>query len=268
MLRCFSTLGCPELSLDDALALAARHNLDAIELRALGGLTDLPAYFRAQFGSPAVLGKRLRGERVRIVALGTSWHLAGGTTTERDEFLEYLPWAEAAGIPWLRVFDGNSPGDDGGTFSGAAESVRWWREIRRKRGVRADIMIETHDSLFTGAAIMRFLAAAPDTAILWDTHHTWKKGGEDPLKTWRKIRMSVVHVHLKDSTNVPSAKHPWTYVLPGEGGFPIGPVIAALKADKFGGAVSLEWEKLWHPYLPSLEEALRAAAKRGWMGEG
>jgi sugar phosphate isomerase/epimerase len=82
--------------------------------------------------------------------------------------------------------------------------------------------------------------------------------------TWPAIRDLVVHVHVKDSIAVPSAKHPWTYVLPGAGRFPIAPLLEALRADEFAGSVSLEWERMWHPYLPSLDEALTAATKNRW----
>ena len=78
------------------------------------------------------------------------------------------------------------------------------------------------------------------------------------------IRPAVVHVHVKDSISVPSAKHPFTYVLPGDGDFPIRPLLTALEADRFAGPVSLEWEKVWHPYLPPLEHALWTAGERGW----
>lgn len=125
-------------------------------------------------------------------------------------------------------------------------------------------MVETHDSLFTAAAIRRFLAAAPGTGILWDSHHTWKKGGEDPVLTWRAIRESVVHVHVKDSVSAPSARHPFTYVRPGEGEFPMAPLVAALRMDGFAGPVSLEWELMWHPYLAPLDEALASARARAW----
>jgi sugar phosphate isomerase/epimerase len=84
------------------------------------------------------------------------------------------------------------------------------------------------------------------------------------VATWRAIRASVVHVHVKDSISVLSAKHPFTYVLSGAGEFPMAPLVAALRADKFTGPVSLEWEKLWHPYLASLAEALCAAAESRW----
>jgi sugar phosphate isomerase/epimerase len=264
LVRCFSTLGCPDLSLEESLALAAKHGIDAVELRALGGTLELPAYLQARYGSPEALARQVKAQRIRIASLDTSWHLAGGTAEERDAFLAFLPWAEALDVPWLRVFDGKVPLEQPAAFAEAADSVRWWRALRRERGVRADVMVETHDSLFTADAIQRFRDAARGTAILWDSHHTWKKGGEDPVVTWRAIRDSVAHVHVKDSIPVASERHPFTYVLPGDGGFPIAALLAALRADGFKGAVSLEWEKMWHPYLPPLDTALATAAARGW----
>ena len=125
-------------------------------------------------------------------------------------------------------------------------------------------MVETHDSLVNEAANRRFAVAGPGCAVLWDSHHTWLRGGEDPLVTWSAIRDLVVHVHVKDSIDMPSAKHSWTYVLPGAGHFPIAPLLAALGADAFAGPVSLEWERWWHPYLPTLEVALTEATQNRW----
>ncbi len=165
-------------------------------------------------------------------------------------------------MKWLRVFDGGKP--NVADFSAAQATMRWWKELRTERGWKADVMVETHDSLFTAEKIAGFLAALPRAAILWDAHHTWRKGGEDPAITWAAIRRNVVHVHVKDSVDVPSARHPFTYVLPGDGGFPIARMLTALRADGYAGLVSLEWEKMWHPYLPPLDEALTVAQSRGW----
>ncbi len=263
MLRCLSTLGCPEATLDAALALAARHQIGAVELRTLAGTVELADYFAREFGSPIRLAEKLRGAPVQIVALNASLHLVGATDAERAQLLALAPWAEALDVRWLRVFDGGSRAD-AAEFADAAATLSWWRELRAERGWQVDLMVETHDSLITAATVQRFLAALPGTAILWDAHHTWRKGGEDPVATWRAIRASVVHVHVKDSIAVPSARHPFTYVQPGDGGFPMAPLLATLRADEFTGPVSLEWEKMWHPYLPPLDEALRVAAVRGW----
>lgn len=265
LLRCLNTLGCAEFSLEEACALAAKHGLGGVEVRALGGTLDLAAYLRGQYGTPEELAEKLRaaGGSVRVVAFNTSMKLVGGSATERDQLIDIVPWAEALGVRWLRVFDGGKTADEG-ELAQAVETLRWWREERAVHGWSADWMIETHDSLFTAAAIGRLRAAVPEVAILWDSHHTWKKGGEDPLVTWAAIRAGVVHVHVKDSVSVPSARHPFTYVLPGAGEFPMAPLVAALREAKFAGPVSLEWERQWHPYLEPLDVALTTAAGREW----
>lgn len=263
LLRCFSTLGCPELSLEATLDLARRFDIPAVEVRALGGSLDLPSYLTATYGTPAELARRLKGSSVCVVAFDTSLKLVGGTAAERAQVLALVPWAEAAGVRWLRVFDGGKTAD-GAELAEAGETLRWWRSLRSGTGWSVDLMVETHETLLTAAAIGRFAAALPGAAILWDAHHTWRRGGEDPVTTWRAIHAAVVHIHVKDSIAVPSARHPFTYVLPGASDFPIGPLLAALRLDHFAGPVSLEWEKVWHPYLGSLEEALTAAAARNW----
>jgi sugar phosphate isomerase/epimerase len=261
--RCFSTLGCPEASLAEVAALAARHGIAHVEVRALGGSMKLPEYLAATYGTPGRLAEILRGGPVRVAAFDTSLRLVGSTAADRRELAELAPWAEALGVRWLRVFDGGTTANSQ-EMAEAGETLRAWRSLRAECGWQVDVMVETHDALFTADAIGRFRAAQPETAILWDAHHTWRKGGEDPVVTWRAIREAVVHVHVKDSIGVPSARHPYTYVLPGDGQFPIGRMLSALQADNYGGLVCLEWERVWHPYLPPLEAALTAAAARGW----
>jgi sugar phosphate isomerase/epimerase len=263
MLRACSSLGCPDFTLDQVLALAAKHRLGGVELRALGGTVELPAYFIQHFGTPATLAERVQASGVRVVAFDASLHLVGAKPGEREQLVAFGRWAEALGVRWIRVFDGGSQAD-AAEIAEAVRTIRWWEDLRREREWQVNIMVETHDSLFTAGAIQRLIEAAPGTAILWDAHHTWRKGGEEPLETWRVIRPHVVHVHVKDSIGEPSAKHPFTYVLPGAGEFPIAPLLATLRAAQFTGPVSLEWEKLWHPYLGSLDEALTAASARGW----
>lgn len=260
--RVISTLGCPQAGLDEALALAEANGLDGIELRALHGSLDLPAVLAAKFGSPAALARHLGSRAGRVVAFDASLRLIGGTAEDRAEFQRLLPWAEALGVRWLRVFDGGSPAEPTAVAQ-AAEAVGWWRQVRGARGWAADVMVETHDSLLTAEAINRFLAAAPETAILWDAHHTWRQGREDPAATWRAIAPAAVHIHVKDSVDRPGPRHPFTYALPGTGQFPMAPILSELRAG-FSGALCLEWERYWDPALPDLGEALRSAADRKW----
>ena len=261
--KAFSTLGCHELTLAETLGLAERHGIAAVELRSLGGTTDLPAFLKRAYGSPAALAGQLRGSRVRILALDTSLGLVAPSAAAREAFLAFVPWAEALGVPWLRAFDaGKTPAGDG--LVDAAATMRWWREQRQRHGWRTEVMVETHDILLTADAVLRFCELVPGAAILWDAHNTWRKGSADPVAMWQAINPHVVHVHVKDSVSRPSDGFPYTFVLPGAGEFPMPQLLEALRADNYAGAVSLEWERQWHPALPPLEEALRAAAKRKW----
>lgn len=258
--RAFSTLGCPTATLDEALATAARHHLDAVELRTLEGTTDLPALFARRFGAPAALAAHVARSPVRVASLDTSFRLADPKPGDWEALLAFLPWAEALGVRWLRVFDGGRPD---AAHDAPLQSLARWRAHRAAARCACDLMVETHDSLFTAAAINDFAAQAGGAAILWDTHHTWKKGGEDPVATWRAIQAHVVHVHVKDSISRPSERHPFIYVPPGDGEFPMTPLRDAL-AREYTGVVSLEWEKQWHPYLAPVETALATAHQRAW----
>lgn len=253
-------MGCPELSLDEVAALARQHGLDGIELRGLAGTIDLAEHFASAYGTPAALNARK--PTMPITAFCTSLKAVGSTAAEREVFLKLIPWADALGVPWLRVFDGGTDGNQA-EIAEAAATVQWWRGLRARHGWRADIMIETHDSLLTGAKVRRFLEHSPGTRIRWDSHHTWKKGGEDPVATWLAIKEAVVSIDVKDSIARPSARHPYTYVLPGEGEFPMAPLRQVLQ-EEYNGPVSLEWEKLWHPSLLPLDEALAAADRNRW----
>jgi len=260
----FSSLGCPELSLEAVLDLAEERGIGAVELRALSGTTDLPRLFESKYGSPKELGSRVRGRKAAVVALGTSLRLMDCQEAEQRTLLDYAPWAEALGARRLRVFDGGSTMDSN-ELRQAAEVLNWWQSIRARAGWSVDLMVETHDSLVTTAAISRFIDAVPRAAILWDSHHTWKKGSEDPVSTWRRIHDRVCHIHVKDSGPLSSDGLPYTYVVPGTGQFPFPELAHELRASGFSGTVCLEWERLWHPDLPPLPEALDSARRHGWI---
>ena len=262
---CFSTLGCPELDLDGVIVLAKKFGFNQVELRALEGTVDLPAYFAAKYGSPAALATRLAGTGIRVASLDTSWKLIGAPAGACDAFLEYLEWAEALGGVPLRVFDGGTKADSA-SITEARDSIAWWEDRRICGNWKSSILVETHDAIVSTAAVRELFADAPaSVGLLWDAHHTWKKGGEDPLVTWRDVKTWVRHIHVKDSIGEPSARHAFTYVSLGEGEFPLRPLLDTLSADGFRGVVSLEWERMWHPYLPSLEMAFQGARENGLL---
>jgi sugar phosphate isomerase/epimerase len=254
--RAISTLGCGTLTLDEAATLARRHGLDGLELRALGGRLDLPGWFEEQFTVPATLASPTARDGLRVVALDSSFKLVGSAEEDRIDLLRFVPWAEALGVKHLRVFDGGRNRYDAVETAEALATLAWWRQLRAEHHWTVDLMVETHDSLLTSGQIVRLADAAGGVPLLWDAHHTWHTGAENPVETWEAIRRQVVHVHVKDSL----AGH---YVLPGDGQFPMAALRPRLAAE-FSGVVSLEWERWWHPGLPPLEAALATAARRSW----
>lgn len=261
--RAFSSLGCVDYSLPDILRLAARHRLDAVELRGLDGSLDVADALARALGSPDRATSRPAGD-VSICALDTSLRLSDHVPADREELIRLAPWADALGAPRLRVFDGARALEPDG-LALTLDTLAWWRSVRHARSWKVDLMVETHSSLLRTPDILGFLAKAPsETRLLWDSHHTWRIGGEPPAETWSALRSRVAHIHVKDSVATPGEKHDYRHVLCGEGEFPMRDLREALASDSYGGIVSLEWERRWHPEMPPLEQALSSADSRSW----
>jgi sugar phosphate isomerase/epimerase len=264
----FSTLGCPELSLPEVCALAAEFAMPNLELRALCGRVDLPTCAEEMGWRPEVARELITRNSCRLAVAGSSFKLVGNNDAMRADFLKYCDWADSWGAPYVRVFGGGTWGQGltDADFEQAAETVRWWRKERAARGWQTDVLLETHDA-FSAAApcaeLMRLLDVP--VGVIWDSHHTWRLGGESPSDSWSCLSAWVRHVHLKDSIDKPSARHPFTYVLPGDGQAPLAAIVSLLCAQQFAGSVSLEWEKLWHPYLPPLRTALVQLQAQPWF---
>ncbi|MFW5845244.1 MAG: sugar phosphate isomerase/epimerase family protein, partial [Planctomycetota bacterium] len=219
----FSTLGCGDRDAAAVLELTRRSGLDRVEVRMLEGRVDLPQLLAERYGDPAGLRAACERAGVDICALDSSFRLASGDAAAREELLAFVPWAEALGVPYLRVFDGGARGDPlhHEDLAIMLENIAWWRAQRAAAGWRVDLMMETHDACLSAAAITA-LQARLDQAlpILWDSHHPWYKSGEDLATTWAAVRDAVVHVHIKDSVSDPASERGFRYVDPGQGRFP------------------------------------------------
>lgn len=264
----FSTLGCPELTLKEACDLAESYGSLSLEARTLEGTADLPTLFKDQFGTPEKLAAFMDQQSVSIDFLDSSLKLIGNDEASRAEFLEFIPWAEALGVCWLRVFDGGKvvEGLTNEEIDHALDTLDWWAKTKESSDWKADMAIETHDALVYGNARSQLLEQATGTIhFIWDSHHTWKKSEDSLEDSWEQLKSLAVNVHVKDSVSKPSARHPFTYVQLGEGEFPLDETLEMIDLDNYTGNVSIEWERQWHPYLPPLETALDKARALNWF---
>src|SRR5204863_235291 len=96
---------------------------------------------------------------------------------------------------------------------------------------------------------------SPAVQLLWDAHHTFVAGKEQPEDTVRQLGRYIRHTHLKDS--VPAATAGGRrYVLTGTGEVPVRRQIEALVKIGYRGYYSFEWEKRWAPDSAEPEVAI------------
>jgi len=260
----FSTLGCAERDLESIAALAVDFGVADLELRALEDRMDLPVYLSERFGRPEVAARWLRDRGMRVPVLDTSLKLDKATPEARETLLTFVPWAEAMGTPFLRVFDGGKFGEVYAeeTMAAAVEFITWWRARRKEAGWQVDLAVETHDSLCASQHCLTLQKALPTPVpLIWDTWHIWFKNQEPLEETWERIRPYVVHIHFKDGVREPILQYPYRYEVPGTGVFPLITLERILREDAYEGVVCLEWERKWHPYLAPIEEALTGSRR-------
>ena len=263
-----STLGCPELRFPQVCNLLSEFGLRELEMRAVDGRTDLPQWAVDAGWPPYRVNALLAKHDIQFRVADSSFKLVGNDEKSRAEFLVFCQWAESWDAQYVRVFGGGTWGQTltEADYDQAAQAVGWWQQERRKRGWRVELLLETHDAFSASGPCRELLARLREPiGLVWDSHHTWRLGGESPRESWAQLSQWIRHVHVKDSIAKPSARHPYTYVLPGEGEMPLGQVVEILSEHRFPGTVSLEWELLWHPYLPPLRDALVRLQAQPWF---
>jgi len=251
----YSSLGAPQLGLVELRHLALRHALDFVELRTVGGTIDLPAMADQGALHAAASGR----PPIRLVASNLQLLQCGGEGLA--SFLRYAAVADRCGAPFIRVFSGGEVGQqlEGEDFTKVATAIGQCRRELAAQSLHCEMLLETHFS-FSSAKFCRALNERLDAPIhiLWDCHHTWRRGGESPAEAWDLLGPWVRHIHYKDSVMAAGSPADGTYVIPGTGEFPTSELVSVLRRGGYEGGLSLEWEKLWHPELPEISAALEA----------
>lgn len=267
----YSTLACPDWTLEQAAAAAVASGYTALELRLLDGAI-IPADLAAD-GRRRVRAT-LRAHGLGLVGVGASTRFALSDPAERAaniaELRRYLQLAHDLEAPMVRTFGGVAPAGVSSDQAAAwvATSLAELSEEAATLGVQ--IGLETHDSFSRGAAVAEVLdqVPSPSVGVIWDVLHPLRYG--EPLATtWATLSPRLLHVHIKDGRPNPDAAQPedWALTLLGEGVVPGPEIVALLRDGGYRGSLSVEWEKKWHPYLAEPEVALpqHAAVLRDWM---
>lgn len=249
----FTTLACPNWSLEQIIEAAQRNGYDGLEFRLLNGEV-LPA------NMDKTTRNRVRSQcteaGLKIICVDTSVHLATPDPSERAaqirEGIAFLEIADDWDAPYIRVF-GGPPAD-----ISQEEAIRASIEcltplVKRGQELGVTVLLETHDAFSSSSAVMEILNQVPGAGALWDMLHPYRVG-EQPTETATRLGDRCCHVHVKDGRKAIGEK--WELTLLGEGDVPVPEILSTLHSEHYDGWLSVEWEKKWHPEIADPEVAI------------
>src|SRR5213592_2434802 len=254
----FSTLGCPAWTWPQILDFAAAHGYASFELRGLLATMDLSQAPEFAPGHLEEAKRQLTGHGLSVSDLGASDQLHEMDPAKRAaqlaESRRFIDLAQALGAPYVRVFGNNYVKDvpRADMLAHIARGLRELGDYARPKGVT--VLIESHGDFTDSPSLLELLrqADSPAVQLLWDAHHTFVSGKEQPEDTVRQLGRYIRHTHLKDSVPAGNDRR---YVLTGTGQVPVKRQIEALVKIGYRGYFSFEWEKRWHPEIEAPELA-------------
>jgi sugar phosphate isomerase/epimerase len=255
----FSTLGCPDWTLQQIVDFAAQNNYQGIEVR--GILRELDLTKRPEFSKQNIAStlRLLEDKKLKFVNLGSSATLHFAESTERkknlDEGKRFIDLAHELKCPFIRVFPNNFPKEQekNATMDLMVKGLLELGDYAK--GSNVSVLIESHGDLLFIEDLEKVMKAAEhkNVGMIWDVVNMWTKTKESPKTAFEKLKKYVRHTHIKDAKIV---NEKIQYVLLGQGEVPIFEAIDALEKGGYSGYYSFEWEKLWHPEIDSPEIAI------------
>jgi sugar phosphate isomerase/epimerase len=253
----FSTLGCPKWTWQQILDFASEHGFAAVELRGLMGEMNLPV--RPEFAPDKIpAAKRdVAAHGLKIASVSSSAAMHEADPEKRAQQLsdakKFIDLASALGAPYVRVFGNEIKGPKEEVLARVVAGLHELGEYAGPKNVT--VIIESHGDFTDSSTLKEILTRANSdhVALLWDAHHTFADGHEEPEFTVAQLGKWIRHTHLKDS--VPGEKER-QYVLTGKGDMPVKRQIEALVKINYKGFYCFEWEKAWHPELLEPEVAI------------
>ena len=252
----FSTLGCPAWEWKKILEFAQANGFAAIELRGLMGNLDLPTSPEFAPARIAQTKQEVADHGLKISDLGSSLEMHVADAEKRAKQLadarRFIDLASALEVPYIRVFGNELRGPREEVIARVADGLHQLGEYAGPEGVT--VIIESHGEFVDSPTLKEVLTRADSkyVALLWDAHHTFVDGHEQPEQTVADLGKWIRHTHFKDSMPVGKERK---YVLTGKGDVPIERQVMALRKIDYKGYYCFEWEKMWHPDIQEPEVA-------------
>ena len=264
MKLCFSTLACPEWSLDQIVAAARENQIGGIDFRGIGkeiDITRLPAF---NDGLPETLALFRRND-LRIPCLNTSVTLVSPPDRWNailDECQRTAQLAQKTETRMIRIF-GGAVAKEMNRDEARSMAQRHLRQLTKITApLRVQLLLETHDEWVMADQVLEMIGDfdPAEVGALWDIEHPYRRG-ESPADTVRKLGARIGHVHVKDSLPPLPGERKARPTLLGQGEIPIVECIKALREIRYDGWFCLEAEKRWIASTPEPEESIPQFSK-------
>lgn len=257
----YSTLACPDWSLEQCIEGAKKYGYEGLEIRLLDGELLPPDLSKAQRDR---VKKLMQEAGLPVCCVDTSVCVAQPDPEQRaaqvKDGIAFLEMAAQWGAPCIRVFSGPPEGTEKPAAMAAASQAL---EAIARRGAELGVIValETHDFFCKGVDMAEILSKVPSrfAAALWDIQHPIRYD-EAPAVSMEAMKHRLVHTHVKDGHR-PASGRDWPPALLGQGDVPVKACLDELKKGGYQGWISLEWEKKWHPEIEGPDVALPQYSK-------
>jgi sugar phosphate isomerase/epimerase len=268
MLVGFSTLGCPNWTLEEIRTKAVDYGYDGIDFRGL--LDTLDVTQLPEFTSDIAETARLFADAgLAVSGISSSIGLCDAEKRQEniDEAKRTIAVAKGLGCKNVRVFGRGRPREVGRDAAAdiGSDCMHAILELDGARDLRW--LLETHDEWIRSDHVKLLLERVPDTTfgVLWDVGHTPRTVDETPGQTIAALGSRIGYTHIKDAVFDPdhelAMSDGWRYVMPGTGQVPIAHAVSLLIEHGYDIWVVLEHEKRWHRELPEPEDIFPAFAQ-------
>lgn len=270
----FSTVACPEWTLERVARAAAEWGYESLELRTFGhGSTRLAC--DPALTSAAKVRKSLDAAGVTVCCLATGVRfdepirppVLGRVITDTERSVRaakaMIDLAAQIEAPLVRVFGFEFPPSEPRTKATAriAERLRLALDGARNTGVR--VVIENGGSFPRGSDVAELIAAVGGDALLGASYSAAVAyaAGEMPADGVRALSDRLWVARIKDFKRGRACPL-------GTGDVPCARMVSALAQAGYAGPLVYEWDRLWLPDLAPPESVLPQAARTmyQWMG--
>lgn len=253
----FSTLGCPDWTLEQIAEFAGASGFDGVELRTHDDGRHLSP--KVSVRQAAKVGRLFASRGTRVFSLSSYTRFDSSDPRElaanRDMLLKVMDLAKAAGADFVRTFAGefgNRKSREQAVLD-AAEYLAPCGARGREIGVTPGV--ETHDDWCDPANVRALQEkVGGGLGMVWDFPNAFALTGKGAREQFRGLQGTILYCHVKDWVKGPDGKH--RYVPVGSGQVPVREAVQVLKENALDLFLCFEHEKMWNPELPEPEEAL------------